>query len=258
MQACEVTQFAKATSERIEMQTILLQLRSRLRDTDYERLSFNDTELGDVILQAQSKIIYELCTNIGHFRQELGERDSTLELEAPVLEIIHAKFNDKACDLKSYTQALKHPPKAPTLIALNPRAYTIAPFTSGVLEIWANTDTNEREVILDPLYHRALVLGALVIVLEIETNASNLDRVGFYTKLYEKECDKLRAILDPLYHRALVLGALVIVLEIETNASNLDRVGFYTKLYEKECDKLRAITNASREKRAFITPFIKA
>ena len=40
------------------MQTILLQLRSRLRDTDYERLSFNDTELGDVILQAQSKIIY--------------------------------------------------------------------------------------------------------------------------------------------------------------------------------------------------------
>lgn len=212
MQACGFTQFAKATSERIEMQTtILLQLRSRLRDTDYERLSFSDTELGDVILQAQSKIIYELCTNIGHFRQELGERDSTLELEAPVLEIIHAKFNGKACDLKSYTQALKHPPSSPTLIALNPRAYTIAPFTSGVLEIWANTDTNEREVILDPLYHRALVLGALVIVLEIETNASNLDRVGFYTKLYEKECDKLRA-----------------------------------------------ITNASREKRAFITPFIKA
>ena len=78
------------------METILLQLRSRLRDTDYERLSFSDTELGDVILQAQSKIIYEFCTNIGHFRQELGQRGNTLELEAPVLEIIHAKFNGKA------------------------------------------------------------------------------------------------------------------------------------------------------------------
>lgn len=180
--------------------TILMQVRSRLRDTNYENLTFSDEELLDIIHIVQTRLVAEFDANIKTTAANLTTQTPTLELETPVLKLIAAKFNHRQISLATHAQTLREPPTHTTLIALSPTTYTIEPFMQGELHLSANLAPEPPELtepmLLNPLYHRAIVLGAMERLCEIETNAYNLERARVYQALFKAECDHLRALTN--------------------------------------------------------------
>ena len=180
--------------------TIIAQVRSRLRDTNYENLTFSDEELLDMLQIVQTKVVSEFDTNIQTTSATLTHAQPNLTLKTPVLKLITASFEGRSVNLQIHAQALRTPPTTATLIALSPTSYTIAPFEEGRLTISANLAPSRCEMHepleLDSLYHRAVVLGILAAMFEIETNAQNLERVRVYQALYYAECNYLRALTN--------------------------------------------------------------
>lgn len=179
---------------------ILLQVRSRLRDTNYQSLTFSDEEILDIVHVVQTRLVAEFDANIHTITATLTPKSPTLELETPVLKLIAARFEHRQISLTTHAQALREPPTQPTLIALSPTRYTIEPFAQGELDLSANLAPEPPELttpmLLDPLYHRAVVLGSMERLCEIETNANNLERARVYQALFKAECDYLRALTN--------------------------------------------------------------
>ncbi|MCR2114337.1 hypothetical protein CUPS4064_09340, partial [Campylobacter upsaliensis] len=70
---------------------------------------------------------------------------------------------------------------------------------NGILEVFVNESVKlEIDSVLSSgdFLENALIFSVLISIFQIESNESNLQRVGFYENLYKKETDRLRALIS--------------------------------------------------------------
>ncbi|MDO4674897.1 hypothetical protein [Campylobacter sp.] len=69
---------------------------------------------------------------------------------------------------------------------------------TGLLEVYVNESVKlESSSVLKSgdFLEGALIFSVLINLFQTESNEANLQRVSFYERLYEKECNRLRALI---------------------------------------------------------------
>ena len=190
---------------------VLLLLRSRLRDENYNELRFSNNELIDYLEQMQNKVISEFGLNLQEFVFDVGQVE--LELPSECLYFYLAKCGKSKIPLKTYQEYLE----------------------------------NENELCI---YARSLVKYCLRL------------KVGQKVKVYlalscklSDENDDLS--IESVFVNYLVLKVMKNILLTETNLNNLQKIELYDALIKQERNDLIALLNRAREKRSFVTKYIK-
>lgn len=190
---------------------VLLLLRSRLRDENYNELRFSNNELIDYLEQMQNKVISEFGLNLQEFVFDVGQVE--LELPSECLYFYLAKCGKNKIPLKTYQEYLE----------------------------------NENELCI---YARSLVKYCLSL------------KVGQKVKVYlalscklSDENDDLS--IESVFVNYLVLKVMKNILLTETNLNNLQKIELYDALIKQERNDLIALLNRAREKRSFVTKYIK-
>ncbi|KAA6228840.1 hypothetical protein FMM55_00700 [Campylobacter sp. LR196d] len=177
---------------------LLLQLRLRLRDEDFDNFRFSNSFLIETLSLWQNKLLLSFDLNIISQKQNLSEKIDFLKLKFEPLKIIVAKFNNINIKLLPLSTALKRKDNIRVLTQIKHNIYKIMPFSQGLLELFyipkQSLINEESELIIDDSFKNALIYGVLSDVLQIETSNNNLNKASLYTKLYEKECDFCRGL----------------------------------------------------------------
>ncbi len=196
----------------IKATDLITSIRTRLRDEN-EPFRFSEFEIIDCLNQVYNDLNYQFKLNICKFEKEINPKDNVLTLSKMALSFESAFLNEKALNLKAFNENSKD-----LIISAysNFQSFAILPKekANGRLKIYANLAFNiEKDSILQSadFLKMALIYGVLSLLFQIETNETNLQRVGFYENLYKKECDRLRAIISSIYEKRSFLSPCILV-----------------------------------------------
>ena len=181
----------------MQVQDILLRLRSRLNDTNYNDLRYSDAE-----------IIDNLNPNIAYLTRLFGfyprTKSQKLTQEQPFIHLPHLLYIQKACfdnALITYRTKTKANHHNPISLLLKKDKVSITPFKSGELEIVYIDFVPLREAsddieLPDETMHY-LVYATLCKILEIHTSDDNFAKIQFFTALKNEQ----ESILITQYNR---------------------------------------------------------
>lgn len=174
---------------------LLLSIRSKLRDRDFESLRHSDNELLDLILVTQNMLILHFNYNILEFNYK--ESQKNFILPKPILSLKKILSNNKEIPIKTSADAITIKGvcafvKGVNTIVLNTPLENI--------RIYANCGENaialEDSLILDDMFFNALVLGVLKRIVLTETGIDNLEKISPYEQLYSQEVKMLTRLFN--------------------------------------------------------------
>lgn len=191
---------------------VLLLLRARLRDVDYNDLRFSDNELIDYLRHEQNKVISEFGLNIQEFVFRKGEVEINLPSECLCFKL--AKCGEKKLPLVTYQEFLENSNRDLCVYAKNLKTYCLNKEAPREVKIYLSLSSH---------------------ILEEKDDLS----------------------LENIFVNYLVLKVIKNLLLTETNTNNLQKIELYEALIRQDRNELIAILNRGREKRNFITKYIK-
>ncbi|TLD83951.1 hypothetical protein LS70_003845 [Helicobacter sp. MIT 11-5569] len=178
---------------------IILRVRTRLRDSNFESLRFSDNELLDYLLSAQNDLIFAFNLNLETLHFELSSAES-FKLPSNLLNLLCVRLNGVDIPLKSYSFLLKTPHSGLCVYQKSGNLYAFNTKVSGKLSVVANFGEEsldlEDTLLLPVLFADAATYGTIKRALQVETNEANLQRVAFYENIYKQELQTLRAKLN--------------------------------------------------------------
>ncbi|PZT47731.1 hypothetical protein B6S12_07670 [Helicobacter valdiviensis] len=187
----------------------IMHLRSKLRDTDLKNPRFSNAELLSALENSQNKLICEFENNICHFVFKDNQR---LLLPFSALGLIEAKLNGATLDFKPHSVIIKGE-KGKYLYALNPKEYKLSTSYQGTLELYVNCasilEKEEDTIFLDGMFLNALLYGALILILQVETSVNTFEKISFYENLYKKECAFLRSLTNKQREKSAILTPFI-------------------------------------------------
>lgn len=180
---------------------ILMQVRSRLKDTNYEDLRFADEELLDCLYSTMLVLDLEFENNIATFERDFAQGDDVLFLgENFALKVISAHLDNKPIPYTTQQNVMRAQPHTPTLCSKNANTFFLVPFARGHLRLCVSLAPSKpqanEELPYSELFNNALVYGVMTRILEVETNPQNLEKSQFYAAQFAKECALLRKSLS--------------------------------------------------------------
>lgn len=183
----------------LEIQEIIIKIRARLKDENYDDLRFSDTEIIDGINAITRTLISSLKLNKTQKSQNLTFEHRFLKI--PHLLYIQSAKLDKII-LVERTDIDKDAGFSELLIT--DEGLSVTPFKEGVLSVVYGEYENLGEEDYLPLPEIALdcvVYGTLCLMLEINTQDENYNKIGFFKSLYKESQNILIAYLNNLYSK---------------------------------------------------------
>ncbi len=197
----------------MQVQQVLLSLRSKLRDKDFNGLKHSDNELLDLILVTQNMLILQFDYNVREFVFTL-ENDDRVFLNKEILGLKKVELNTKELPIKPQDLALIY--KEPLCAFLRgARIVELNQQVSGSLKVLANCGEEaidkEGDLTLDFMFFNALVLGVLKRIILTETGIDNLEKVTPYEQLYKNECAMLTKLLNQRNAQRILTSRCVLI-----------------------------------------------
>lgn len=181
----------------ISVDEVLKKIRVRLRDEGEEGFRFKDGELLDALNSAYLDLNHLFKLNIKKYQKTLTPDDNILRTNKMFLAFEKAYLNGRLLNFKPFDEKTK-------LLQISSfsdfQSLIILPkaAANGLLEVYVNESVKlEKDSVLasGDYLENALIFSVLISIFQTESNEANLQRVSFYEKLYEKECDRLRALI---------------------------------------------------------------
>ncbi|EAL52305.1 hypothetical protein CUP0933 [Campylobacter upsaliensis RM3195] len=141
---------------------------------------------------------YQFKLNIKKYTKQVSPVDNVLQTNKMFLSFEKAYLNGVSLAFKAYDEKTK---TLQISSFSDFQSLIILPATgaNGILEVFVNESVKlELESVLSSgdFLENALIFSVLISIFQIESNESNLQRVGFYENLYKKETDRLRALIS--------------------------------------------------------------
>lgn len=177
---------------------VILKLRSLLRDTNYENLRFSDNELLESIEYVQNELIAHFSLNIQEY--ELIAENRILYLPTRILSLIKVSLNNQTIPLKTHKEVILNNTAINCIYQINAKEYRLNFDSSYAIKIYGNfaidIPSDNEPLFIDKLFLNALYFGVLKNILFIETNANNLQKAAYYQSKYDDEIFKITALLN--------------------------------------------------------------
>lgn len=182
----------------ISVKELISKIRVRLRDESEGEFRFKDSEILDALNSAYLDLNYQFKLNVKKYTKTISPEDNILQTDKMFLSFEKGYLNNTPLNFKAYDEKAK-------LLQISSfsdfQSLIILPARSanGTLEVFVNESVKlEMDSILKSgdFLENALIFSVLISIFQIESNESNLQRVGFYENLYKKECDRLRALIS--------------------------------------------------------------
>lgn len=173
---------------------LILRIRSRLRDNDFKDLHFSDNEILDALEEAQNELVFLFDSNIKCLKLEV--KGGVALLPKNVLSILSVSYSGNQIPIKTYSQVILKPTQELCLYQKSPLIYAFNHPICGEASLYANIEVRQSpkgEMFLPNVFNNALIFKTLSSLLQTETNANNLERVGVYANLYKEELNNLRS-----------------------------------------------------------------
>ncbi|EAJ4318102.1 hypothetical protein DK613_06910 [Campylobacter upsaliensis] len=182
----------------ITIKDLITKIRTRLRDESEGEFRFRDSELLDALNSAYLDLNYQFKLNIKKYTKQVSPEDNVLQTSKMFLSFEKAYLNNAPLSFKAYDEKAK---SLQISSFSDFQSLIILPKTAanGTLEVFVNESVKlEKESVLSSgdFLENALIFSVLISIFQIESNESNLQRVGFYENLYKKETDRLRALIS--------------------------------------------------------------
>ena len=182
------------------VEDILVKIRSRLKDEDYNDLRFSDDEIIDNLNNALSYLI-------GTYDFNLQSKTSKLKhpphkgIKIPfLLKIKKAYFNNKPLNTRTNIQKS---PTEPLSLFIHNELISVTPFKEGELKLIYNEfiplKSPEDEIPLPFFVASFLVYGTLCNILEVNTQDENYNKIGFFLNLKKTEENNIVAAMNRIY-----------------------------------------------------------
>lgn len=181
------------------IEDILVKIRSRLKDEDYNDLRFSDDEIIDNLNNALSYLIGTYDFNLQTKITELSPLHKGIKIPF-LLKIKKAYFNNKLLNTRTNTQKQE---SEPISLFIQGETISITPFREGELKLIYNEfiplKSPEDEIPLPFFVASFLVYGTLCNILEVNTQDENYNKIGFFLNLKKTEENNIVAAMNRIY-----------------------------------------------------------
>lgn len=179
----------------IEVQDIILSLRSRLRDKDIIK-EYSDNELLDFINMAYIAITSKLKLFAKEVEFDLQKQKPLVPKDC--ISIITAYYDNVKCDILPFSYFLKNTPSNLTLTLNNNKLIVHPEKQVGILKIVYNHIKRiarvEDNLDLGLFLFEAVVFYCMFLALQKEARTDSLQKSQYYQNLYELEIQKAQAL----------------------------------------------------------------
>lgn len=181
------------------VEDILVKIRSRLKDEDYNDLRFSDDEIIDNLNNALSYLIGTYDFNLQTKITELSPLHKGIKIPF-LLKIKKAYFNNKPLNTRTNMQKA---PTEPLSLFIHNELISVTPFKEGELKLIYNEfiplKSPEDEIPLPFFVASFLVYGTLCNILEVNTQDENYNKIGFFLNLKKTEENNIVAAMNRIY-----------------------------------------------------------
>lgn len=179
----------------IEVQDIILSLRSRLRDKDIIK-EYSDNELLDFINMAYIAIASKLKLFAKEIEFDLATQKPLLPKDC--ISIITAYHNNTKCDILPFSYFLKNKSSSPALTLNNNEIILYPKNDTGILKIVYNYIKRiarvEDSLDLGAFLLEGVVFYCMFLALQKEARTDSLQKSQYYQNLYQLEIEKAQAL----------------------------------------------------------------
>lgn len=181
------------------VEDILVKIRSRLKDEDYNDLRFSDDELIDNLNNALMYLIGTYDFNLQTKSYELTQSHKNIKIPY-LLKMKKAYFNNKL--LNTRTNISKHSSE-PLSLFIQGENISITPFKEGELKLVYNefipVKSPDDEIELPFFTASFLLYSTLCNILEVNTQDENYNKIGFFSQLKKTEENNVVAGINRIY-----------------------------------------------------------
>ncbi|CAM3303823.1 hypothetical protein [Helicobacter labetoulli] len=181
------------------VEDILVKIRSRLKDEDYNDLRFSDDEIIDNLNNALSYLIGTYDFNLQTKITELNPTHKDIKIPS-LLKIKKAYFNNKVLNTRTNIQKS---PTEPLSLFIHNELISVTPFKEGELKLIYNEfvplKSPEEKIDLPFFVAYFLVYGTLCNILEVNTQDENYNKIGFFLNLKKTEENNIVAAMNRIY-----------------------------------------------------------
>ena len=184
----------------IDLQDVIIKIRSRLKDENYHDLRFSDSEIIDGINATSRALTLNLKLNKKQITKEISTRHPFIHLPH-LLHIQSAQFNRTL--LLKRTDMPK--PSGSIELLITHEGVSVTPFFEGTLSLvyseYEPLNSESETLEFSPMALDCIVYGTLALMLEINTADENYQKIGFFKALYKEAENAYIAHLNSLYTR---------------------------------------------------------
>lgn len=182
----------------IEVNDIILKVRSRIKDEDYSDLRFSEGELIDCINSICLDLVLELKLNKAKVEKVLNLEDTHIYIDN-LLSVFEAKFNgnyiNKRTDMEKDSGELE--------LLIDEKGISITPPRCGLLTITYNHFEKAQDLSdtlpLPTIATDCIVYGVICKLLEVYTSEANFNKIALFSQLYQSAKDSIIAHINALY-----------------------------------------------------------
>lgn len=179
----------------IEVQDIILSLRSRLRDKDIIK-EYSDNELLDFINMAYIAISSKLKIFAKEIEFDLQDQKPLLPKDC--ICIITATYDNTKCDIVPFSYFLKNTPSNPSITLNNNEIIIYPKKDTGILKIVYNYIKRitkiEDNLDLGAFLMEGVMFYCMFLALQKEARTDSLQKSQYYQNLYQLEIEKAQAL----------------------------------------------------------------
>ena len=182
----------------ISIRELSQKIRARLRDDDADGgFRFSEIEILDALNSAYLDLNHLFKLNVKKYEKRVSPEDSILHADRMFLSVERAFLNGAPLALRPFNEKAK---SAQISSFSDFQSLIVLPkhCAAGLLEVYVNESVKlESSSVLKSgdFLEGALIFSVLINLFQTESNEANLQRVSFYERLYEKECNRLRALI---------------------------------------------------------------